>query len=135
MNNQQKELAINCLKELKVYKPYCDAFAKDGVVTLFERFAGFWINEDQEPELLEYIRQFEADTGSLVYAVTHECFSFGECYTLLCISPYDEDNTRVIKDLKDGYAWAWVWNKTCPICSEYGTVTIQSAFGGIRREY
>ena len=34
----QKEVAIQCLKKLDIYKPYVRKFEKDGTVTLFERF-------------------------------------------------------------------------------------------------
>ena len=81
----QKEKAIECMKELDIYKPYIKAFEKDGTVTLFERFGGYYIDADNELELFNKIKEFEADTGSLVYAVTHEIFEFGECYSFLCV--------------------------------------------------
>ena len=31
----QKEVAVQCLKELGIYKPYVRKFEKDGTVTLF----------------------------------------------------------------------------------------------------
>ena len=33
-------------------------------------------------------KEFEEETGTLVYAVTHEIFEFGECYSFLCVSKY-----------------------------------------------
>jgi hypothetical protein len=129
----QKEVAIKCLQELGVYKPYINKFKKDGTVTLFERFGGYYIDEDQEPELLKKIREFEAETGSLVYAVTHEFFMFGECYSFLIISKYDEEWEMTLEEVKDGYAFAYVWNKSDEMCSEFGTIFVKSFGGGIAR--
>lgn len=130
----QKEKAIECLKALGIYKPYIKAFVDKGTVTLFERFAGYYITEDQEPELLNKIKEFEAETGSLVYAVTHEIFEFGECYSFLCVSKYEEDWELTVEVGPYGaYAWSYVWNKDADWCSEYGTIGVQFFGGGIVR--
>lgn len=129
----QKEVAIECMKALDIYKPYIRKFEKDGTATLFERFGGYYIDEYQEPELLKKIRAFEAETGSLVYAVTHEMFWFGECYTFLIVSKYEEEYEMTLEGVKDGYAFAYVWNKTDEMCSEFGDVGLKSFGGGIAR--
>jgi hypothetical protein len=129
----QKEVAIKCLQELGIYKPYINKFEKDGTITLFERFGGYYIDEIQEPELLKKIRDFEAETGSIVYAVTHEMFWFGECYTFLIVSKYEEEYEMTLEGVKDGYAFTYVWNKTDEMCSEFGDVGIKSFGGGIAR--
>ena len=131
----QKEKAIQCMEELDIYKPYIKAFRDKGTVTLFERFGGYYITEDQEPELLNKIKEFEAETGSLVYAVTHEMFEFGECYSFLCISKYEEDwDFSVEGNAFTGYyVWCYVWNKSAEYCSEYGTIGVRSLGGGIAR--
>lgn len=130
----QKEKAIECMNALDIYKPYIKAFEKNGTVTLFERFGGYYITKDDEPELLNKIKEFEKDTGSLVYAVTHELFEFGECYTFLCVSKYEEDWERSVEYGGYGsYVWSYVWNKDASWCSEYGTTVIKSFGGGIAR--
>lgn len=130
----QKEKAIECMQQLNIYKPYIKKFEKDGTVTLFERFGGYYITEDQEPELLDKIKEFEEETGSLVYAVTHEFFEYGECYSFLCVSKYKEDWDYTIEDgMAYKIAWSWVWNKTAEYCSEFGSIGVQSFGGGICR--
>lgn len=130
----QKEKAIECMQKLDIYKPYIKAFKDKGIVTLFRRFGGYYITEDQEPELLNKIKEFEEDTNSLVYAVTHERFEFGECYSFLCVSPYEEDWDLTIEKTPHGsYVWSYVWNKDEEWCSEYGTITVASFGGGITR--
>ena len=130
----QKEVAIQCLKELDIYKPYFRRFEKDGTVALFARFGGYYMDENQEPELFKKIREFETKTGSLVYAVTHEIFEFGECYNFLCISKYEEDWDYSVETTPYGsYVWSYVWNKDMEYCSEYGTIQVKSFGGGIAR--
>jgi hypothetical protein len=129
----QKEVAISAMKSLDIYAPYIKKFEKDGTVTLFERFGGYYIDEGNEPELLKKIREFEAEYGSIVYAVTHEMFEFGECYSFLCISKYDEEWEETLEDINDGYAFSYVWNKTDEYCSEFGTIAVRSFGGGIAR--
>lgn len=42
-------------------------------------------------ELRETVREFEARTGNLVYAVTYDVMSFGRTLNLLYVSKYEED--------------------------------------------
>ena len=89
--------------------------------------------EHQEPELLNKIKEFETEYGSIVYAVTHELFWFGECYSFLIVSKYDEEWEITLEEVKDGYAFSYVWNKTNEECSEFGTIAVRSFGGGIAR--
>ena len=129
----QKEVAIECMKAVDIYRPYINQFKKDGTVTLFERFGGYYIDEYNEPELLKKIKEFEAEYGSIVYAVTHERFWFGECYTFLVVSKYEEEWEMTLEEAKDSYVFSYVWNKSDEECSEFGTVAIKSFGGGIAR--
>lgn len=129
----QKEVALSAMKLLDILPAYINKFKKDGTITLFERFGGYYIEEDNEPELLKKIKEFEAEYDSIVYAVTHTLAEFGELYEFLHISKYEEEWEDTLEDVKEGYAFSYVWNKTCEWCSEFGTITVQSLGGGIRR--
>lgn len=129
----QKEMAIKCMEALDIYKPYIAKFKKDGTKTLFENFGGFYIDADEEPELFKKIEEFEAEYSAIVYAVTHEFTEFGELYDFLVMSKCEEEWAETVEDVKDGYAFAYVWNKTDDWCSEFGTVTVRSFGGGIKR--
>lgn len=129
----QKQVAIKAMKALDIYEPYIKKFEKDGTVTMFERFGGYYIDEANEPELLHKIRKFEAEYGSLVYAVTHTFTQFGELYEFLHISKYDEEWEMTLEEIKDNYAFVYVWNKTNDWCSEFGTIAVKSFGGGIAR--
>jgi hypothetical protein len=128
-----KEAAISAMKSLGIYAPYIQKFEKDGTVTLFERFGGYYITEDQEPELFKKIKEFQDEYQLLVYAVTHEIFEFGECYSFLVVSKYEEEWNSILENIKYGYVFAYVWNKDNEWCSEFGDITLRSFGGGIAR--
>ena len=132
LKQQQKELAISLMKKLDIYQPYIDAFQNDDIVSYFERYIGFWAYQDKE--LDKKIKAIEKEYGCTVYAITHEFTEFGECYSMLIVSKYKEDWARsLVTEDKTHYAFAYVWNKTDEDCSEFGTVVVKSALGGITR--
>lgn len=130
----QQEVAIKAMKELGIFNPYILEFAKNGTKTLFESIFGYYIGEDNEPALYAKIKAFEEETGSLVYAVTHEHTEFGECYSFLCVSKYEEEWGEEVMD-GGGYSivWAYVWNKTYEEDSEFGSIGVKSYGGGVVR--
>ena len=55
---EQKEIAIQCLEKLGIYKPYINKFkSSKSVPTFFENYAGFYA--DQAPELMSKIKEIE----------------------------------------------------------------------------
>lgn len=134
---EQKQIALKAMKDLHIDPEYIKAFKRKDVVTQFIRFAGYFIDEKTEHNLLRQIKKIEEETGVCVYAVTHENFEFGECFTMLCVSKYKEDIPHMLEEDGEGgyYAFAWVYNADCEWCSEFGTVPIKSTFGGIKRPY
>ena len=69
-NRTKKDVAIEILKKMDIYKPYIKGFEDKDKVCLYEGFAGFWI--DQEPELYAKMQELEKKYSYTVYAVTHE---------------------------------------------------------------
>lgn len=131
---EQKEYAIKALEKLAPLKAYVNAFKKD-TITMYERFGGYYIDDYSEPALLQKIQEIESEYGGTIYAVTHELTEFGELYDLLYVSKYKEDAEFSIEEAGRGtfYVFAYVWNKTDDMCSEFGTIGIQSALGGLKR--
>ena len=130
----QKEIAIECLEKLDIYKPYVRKFKSEKTMPCFyENFGGFWA--DQEPALWKKIREVEDEYHCLVYAITHEFFEFGECWSMLCVSK----DTKTVTDcliqntISRFYAFAYVWNASDDNLSEFGDIAVQSLGGGIRR--
>ena len=129
---KQKDKAIELMKQMDIYKPYIKGFQEKGMVCFFERFGGYWV--DQEPELYEKMKAIEKKYNCLVYAVTHEWFEFGECYSLLIVTAYPEEWATLVQSNGNKHvAFAYVWNKDDDECSEFGSVMVQSFGGGIKR--
>lgn len=130
----QKEIAIQCLEKLDIYKPYINKFKSEaGMPCFFEGFAGFYV--DQEPEIYNKMKEIEAKFGCLVYALTHEISNLGETLTMLCV-PKDNDGVDDVIgrfNHNEFYAFAYVWNKSDDWCSEFGDVVVKSFGGGIKR--
>lgn len=130
--NERKQKAVQLMKEMDIFKPYIEEYQRSGRVTYFERYIGYWA--DQEPELQAKIEEFEQEQNCTVYAVTHEYFEFGECYTFLIVTNYKQDWKYLMESNNDKHlVQAYVWNVDCDYCSEFGLVTVKSRFGGIRR--
>lgn len=128
----KKEKAIELMKQLNIYKPYIDGFRDEDKVCFFEGFGGFWI--DQEPEVYKKMQEIEQKYDCKVYAVTHELTAFGECWSFLIVTDYPEEwDTLVYSQGNRHTAFAYVWNKDDEMCSEFGSVTVQSFGGGIKR--
>lgn len=129
----QKEMAVHSLYMLDIIEQFVKKFRDNGEVTVFDSFIGEDVSNYSE--VVEKIKQVESDFGCLVYAVTHEYLTFGECYSFLVISNYEEDWQHSLRgDILNGFmAFSWVWNKTHEDCSEFGYVMIQTGFGGIVR--
>ena len=130
---QQKAKAIEMLKKLDIYKPYIKGFEQEDRVCFFERFAGFWV--DQEPAVYEKVKEFEEKHNCTVYAITHEFMEFGECWDFLYVSQYTEDWEWICEqcDNVSYYAAAYVWNKDFPEDSEFGDIVVKTFGGGITR--
>ena len=131
--DNKKKKALELMQKLDIYKPYIDGFKKENEVCYFERFAGFWASQDEN--LIAKIKQIEEQYKCTVYAVTHEFTEFGELYSLLIVTDYLEEWDYLIEKAINNtfYAFAYVWNKTDEDCSEFGTISIASFGGGIKR--
>ena len=129
----QKEMAVSCLKKLNVHPDYVRAFeGKRQRLTWFTQFFGFYVDEGSA--LDAKVKEIERKYGCIVYAVTHEFFEFGECYSFLIVSKYQEDWDTTLSKYGNRYtAFAYVWNKDDDWCSEFGSVLVHSFGGGIAR--
>ncbi len=128
----KKEKAIEIMKKMDIYKPYINGFEQKDKVCFFEQFGGFWI--DQEPELYAKMKTIEKEHKCKVYAVTHEFTEFGELYDFLIVTDYPEEWDDLVYTQGNRHtAFAYVWNKDDDWCSEFGSITVQSFGGGIKR--
>lgn len=132
--SDQKAKAIEIMKELDIYNPYIKAFEKKGEVCLFEGFGGYWAS--QYPELIEKKKEIEEKYNCVVYAITHEMTEFGKLYSFLLVTNHKSEwGFMYDKPIpgNESYVYAYVWNKTEDLYSEFGTIAVKSFGGGIVR--
>ena len=129
---KQKQEALERMKMLKLHGNIIKEFDKEGIVNLSEN-GGFlyWLDSDQQA----IVDEFEAEHDALVYHVIHDCTEFGELYSLLYVSKYEEEWEDDRSDLKDGYALVYVKNVDDDFCSEFGSIGVKPQFGGLVRKY
>lgn len=134
---EQKAIAVECLKKIKSYGPYTNKFKTHNVITMYEGYGGYYLGKEygsNEEELMDKIKEVEKEYGGTIYAVIHNFFDFGECYTMLYVSKYAEDAKYCVDDWGTSYGvYAYVWNKSVEEYSEFGTVAIKPALGGLLR--
>lgn len=132
MLDARKSKAIEFMGKLDIYKPYIKAFKESGKVCFFERFGGYWA--EQEPEVYQKMKELEKEHEMTVYAITHEYTQFGECWSFLFVNNEEEEwETLLMREGSAHWAFAYVWNKSDDDCSEFGTIGLASYGGGIRR--
>lgn len=131
---QMKERAVRNLKELNCFPAYKEKFRRSNVVTMYEGYGGYYVDETQNSELLPIIEDIEKQYNGMIYAVIHNIMEFGDCYTFLWQTSYEEDDAYSVQTEGNvHYTFAYVYNKDCPDWSEFGTVGIISRFGGLIR--
>ena len=130
---EQKAKAIEFMRTLDIYKPYIHGFEQSNRGCFFERFGGYWV--DQEPEIFAKMKEVEETYNCTVYAITHEYTEFGEMWSFLYVSQYTEDWEYSLTDYEDGsyYVASYVWNKSDEMLSELGDIVVRSFGGGLNR--
>lgn len=128
----KKQEAIKRMKALDLYNPYIKAFKEKGQIFLSEQTGGVY-EFDSNTELVNKVREFEEENNALVYHVIHTFTQFGELYNFLFVSNYTEEWEMDNADIQEGYALAYVWNKTDEWCSEFGSIGVRGKLGGIVR--
>ena len=132
--DQMHAEAVRTLNEMGVCTPLVKDFEHNDRVYLFKNYEGFRIHPDST--LAAKIHEIEQKYGHKVFGITYEKFSFGRIYSFLLVSKY-RDDWRLSFDrlpFRGRFRiFAYCWNLDKEEYSEYGSVIIDSAIGGIRR--
>ncbi len=128
-HEEQVKEAVKRLRMLFADDEVPDAFEKNGTVYLCDHPDGHPI--PMPMEMMDDIRLFEKEHGSLVYLLIADSWSFSYLY----VSQYKEEWEPDVNDLGEGYPVAYVKNLTDPECSEFGSIHIvRNGDGFIRTE-
>ena len=131
MNKEERfKEAIERMKLLKLDKECIEAFTK-GKVWESEGFGALYQLRDEEQMIVDKFEAHHKDC--LVYHMIHNKYEFGECYSILYVSPDTDEWQRDKDDIKEGYVFAYVENVDDPWCSEFGSIAVKSQFGGLVR--
>ena len=124
--------AIKRMEALGLFKPCIKVFDKYDEVQLSEPTGGLYEFSDDE-ELIKKIKEFEEEYNTLVYHVIHTYAEFGELYSFLYVSDYEDEWEMDYEDIQDGWVVAYVWNKTDEWMSELGGISVREFIGGLVR--
>lgn len=132
----KKEEAIKRMKELGLFAPCVKAFKDRNEVQLTEPTGGLYEFSSNEG-LTAKIQEFEKKNNALVYHVIHTPMRLDgevmDMYNFLYVSDYQEEYEVDNADIKEGYVFAYVWNKTIDYFSEFGSIAVKGMFGGLVR--
>ena len=128
---QQKAKALQLMAQLGIEKLFRD-------ILYNEQFGikEFFSETYEDPNVGKIIERLEERFGCLVYYVTHENTSFGECYSFLYVSKYVEDIAmQEIRSCSNNVkmALAWVENLSAPHNSEFGSIAVKKLTGCLVR--
>lgn len=134
MKALREEQAAQAIEYLKVMN--CAKLFRDAVCQSSEFIRRFFAEMYECSDLANVMRKLE-ENGSLPYYVTHEYMPFGECYSILTVSPYVEDfiiaTPKYIQELGAYRAYGYVWNVTDDSKSEPGEVYVKNEYGMLTR--
>ena len=131
MNKEERfKEAIERMKLLKLDTPCIEAFKK-GKVWESEGYGALYEVNDEEQIIIDKFEAYHKDC--LVYHMIHNVYEFGECYSILYVSPDKEEWQRDKDDIKEGYVFAYVENIDTPCFSEFGSIVVKPSIGGLVR--
>lgn len=134
---EQSEQAVRYMRALDIIEDAIQMFMKDGSV--FKSVGPFGSLYDLDEDDKKRVASVEARFGCKVYTCIEHKLMGDDCLSMLCVSKYKEDWEYEMEDLaiamasKQHAVMAYVENKTADFCSEFGTIVVQSIFGGLRR--
>lgn len=123
--------AVERMHLLGVMPSVVRKFKNHGIVMVSEPpFGGLYELDDEEKKMVSDI---EERYGGLVYMVVRQPTEFGLCDSLLWVSQYEEEWEDERDCNKDGIVFTYTVNHDVDWCSEFGSISVRPAFGGLLR--
>nr|DAG31286.1 MAG TPA: hypothetical protein [Caudoviricetes sp.] len=129
----EEKIFNECLERMEILKlsKQCISAFKSGAIWESEGIGALYeVNEEEKAIITEFEREHE---GYKVYHVIHNLTDFGELYNIFYVSTDIEEWELDKTDLKENYAFVYVYNKTDEFCSEFGSIAIRKNIGGLVR--
>ncbi len=129
-NEKTMQESLTRMELLKLRPDVIQAFKEKGKVSISEPDGLLlFLNAEQE----KVVRDWEKETGNMVYHVIHSFTEFGELLNLLFISEYLDEWEMERDDIIAQYPFCYVLNLDDDICSEYGSIGVCSWHGSLLR--
>jgi hypothetical protein len=130
IKEKMKNEALERMKSLKLHENVICEFEKEDKLNKSFAFGIlYWLTEEEK----QLVKEWEEETGNLVYHVIENQFEFGHCYSLLYVSKYEEEWEMDRDLIKYNTSYAYVINTDDDMCSELGAIGIVPKIGGIMR--
>lgn len=110
---------------------------KQGVLNYSERLSSrfpaalYWVSN--EPEYEKLVKDFERETGNLVFHVILTHTTMGDLLDMLFVSKYKEDWELDDEERKCGVFMSNCVNLSDMILSDMGSILVKEAMGGLTR--
>ncbi len=135
----EAERRLEYLVKEGLHPDVLDSFRKDVlyysdcVIHDFPMLCYFTGENGVSQEWLDLVSRVEEEYDIRVYHISHCYTAFGELLNLLYITSAKEEWEEDWEDLRQGYPFSYVINLDEPYCSEFGSIGIRIAHGGIIR--
>lgn len=130
----QKHEAIIRMKHLNLLDKVIKDFNENQIVYYSERqnnlLQAVLYSVSGNQELEQKIKKFEESYDSLVYHVQLLHTEFGDMYSFLYVSKYQDEWKLDGNDLQNNQCYSFVWNGDI---EEFGLIGIQKVMGGVVR--
>jgi len=134
MKEKQKAEAIARMEMLGIIEDAIKQYKESDIIMRSENLgfgALYYLNEEEE----QMVSDFEAKHNSLVYMVIQTQTNSGLHKAMLYVSDDMDEWEMDRDDLKEGVPIAYVVNCDIPEYSEFGSIGIKSAGGGLIRTW
>ena len=129
----EEKIFNECITRMEILNlsRQCIGAFKKGKIWESESIGALYeVNEEEQ----EIINNFEKEhEGCKVYHLIHNITDFGELYNIFYVSTDMNEWEQDKQDLKENYAFVYVYNKSADWCSEFGSIAIKKNIGGLIR--
>ena len=133
MEDLEKEIFNECITRMEILNlsRQCIGAFKKGKIWESESLGALYeVNEEEQELINKFEKEYE---GYKVYHLIHNITEFGELYNIFYVSNVEDEWEQDKEDLKQDYAFVYVYNKSADWCSEFGSIAIKKNIGGLIR--
>lgn len=135
---EMKEIALGYMTQLGLSENVINDFKNEDLLNESENGGYlYWLNDDEK----KIVDDYESESGNLVFHVIHSFMQIDgvdepfEMYNLLIVTKYNEDREFEAEGVRERFVESYVYNKSVPEFSEYGSITVRQKIGGLVRVY